>query len=239
MVLLVGWRQQRFQVPSHRLHAFGVALDLPRDVERFGLLAQEPHRAALDQPATLGEHRCLDPRRHQVVEPLDPAPQIAHTEDLSGDEIGPRDVRHHHAGALPDLVQESDAHPIDDVVGDHRGDDLPPQAVAQDRLLEPLAQRLRNIAELLHHRGDHDEAIALHTRANEVIEDTFGPDHPALFAGRHRLAMVLADRGDLREAWELTGRRRAEQRARVDQLLSSLSEAESPTRLVRATGGDR
>jgi hypothetical protein len=93
--------------------------------------AQEPHRAALDQPARVDQHLHLHGVVDLVVEGLDVLPQLHEAEDLARQQVRADDLVRLGARRLHQPVDERAADAVQHAVDDVRRDDLARQRVAR------------------------------------------------------------------------------------------------------------
>ena len=156
--------------------------------------AQEPRRAAIDQPRRVDQHRRLHRVVDLVVERLDLLPQRDEAEDLAIEQVGANDLVRLRAGGLAEPVHERAADAIDHAVGHVRRDDLALQRMARHVRGVGLAQRLREIAR---QRGPDPRVVGQRRRQQLVVEPDLRvrEQHRALGAGEAE--PLGAPRGDL------------------------------------------
>jgi hypothetical protein len=145
-VVAVGSLERVRQLVGEQPGSGPELVDRVGDADLVGVCPHQPPGGALHQPAALDQHRELCLRRDVVVQPLDGLPEGAHAQHLARRRVGAGQNRRRRAGLLAQAEGKRGAAPVDKLVGDHRGDDLPPQAVAPHLRPVALGQRRREVA---------------------------------------------------------------------------------------------
>ncbi len=117
--------------------------DIACGIQLATTIAQEPARRAAAQTHQLVHQGQLQLRRHLVIQRLDLPEPVRQMEDVAHDHVGSGDIRRTHARRLVQALNESDAHVVDQIVGNLGSNDFALEAMLQHGIVETLAQLLR------------------------------------------------------------------------------------------------
>ena len=116
--------------------------DRGRQVDGWAAVPQEPQDTALHHAPKTEKQLDLHVGVDRSLERVDAAPPRAETVHVGGHHVGPGDVGHPGTGLVGHAEVERRAGHVDHLVGQHGGDDVPPQPVStHDRGEAILAKR--------------------------------------------------------------------------------------------------
>jgi hypothetical protein len=120
-------------------HLRGEPVDRCADGERLWAVVEQPASGAVDEAAQIQRHAVRRRHGHSgVARRPDLPPHVADAEDLVGGDEAPHRVDRSDADVLGDAVGVADACGVDEVVHQHRRDDLPAQLVRADLTSEAV-----------------------------------------------------------------------------------------------------